>query len=96
VGAYGVAVYLLQIDANIFLEKLTYHVDMDDVIGGLLKSVVFAFFLTLISCYRGYRTRGGAQGVGLSTTQAVVTSSVTVLVLDYFLTAWILEYFPKF
>lgn len=95
-GAYFVSVVLLGLPEAPFLSKLYYYVDMDDVVGGLMKSVVFGFLLTILSCHRGYRTSGGAQGVGLSTTQAVVISSVTVLVTDYFLTSWILEFLPKF
>jgi phospholipid/cholesterol/gamma-HCH transport system permease protein len=94
VGAYFVAVYLLHIGPTVFVQKLTYYVDADDVIGGLIKAAIFGAVLGLISCQRGYRTDGGAEGVGRSTTQAVVISSVAILVLDYFLTSWILEVFP--
>lgn len=96
VGAYFVAVGLLNIEPTIFTQKLTYYVDTDDVIGGIIKAAAFGFVLSLLSCYRGYRTEGGAEGVGRSTTQAVVISSVSILVLDYFLTSWILEFFSEF
>jgi phospholipid/cholesterol/gamma-HCH transport system permease protein len=94
VGAYFVAVHLLHIEPVIFMQKLTYYVDADDVVGGLLKAAFFGVVLGLVSCHRGYRTQGGAEGVGRSTTQAVVISSVAILILDYFLTSWILELFP--
>ncbi len=93
-GAYFVSTVLLNIDSNTFIQKLQYYVDSDDLVGGLIKAAIFGFVLALISCHRGYRTDGGAEGVGRSTTQAVVISSVTILVLDYFLTSWILEIFP--
>lgn len=93
IGAYFVGVELLQIPAGPFMDKLYYHVDADDFIGGLVKAAIFGFFVTLISCYQGYVTKKGAAGVGRATTKAVVISSVTVLVLDYFLTSWILEFF---
>ncbi len=92
-GAYVVATGLLNIDPNAFMQKLTYYVDFDDVLGGMVKAAVFGFFLSMISCQRGYRTTKGAEGVGLSTTQAVVISSVSILIIDYFLTSWILEFF---
>lgn len=92
-GAYIVATGLLNIDPNAFMQKLTYYVDFDDVLGGMIKACVFGFFLSLISCERGYRTTKGAQGVGLATTQAVVIASVSILIIDYFLTSWILEFF---
>lgn len=95
-GAHFVAVQILGIPEVAFTKKLVYYVDADDFIGGLFKASVFGFFLALISCFRGYRTEGGAEGVGRSTTEAVVMSSVAVLVLNYFLTAFILEFFPEF
>ncbi len=91
-GAYVVSVYLLQIDPKSFTQKLLYYVDVSDLMGAMMKSVVFGALLSLISCHRGYRTYGGAQGVGRATTQAVVISSVTILIVDYFLTSWILEF----
>ncbi len=96
VGAYVITVHILGIPDISFIRRLLYYVDADDFIGGLLKSAVFGFTLTLISCFEGYRTEGGAEGVGRSTTRAVVVSSVTVLVVDYFLTALILNLLPEF
>jgi phospholipid/cholesterol/gamma-HCH transport system permease protein len=75
---------------------MDYFLDPSDVVQGIIKAAVFGFFLASISAFQGMRTRGGAEGVGRSTTRAVVISSVTVLVMDYFLTTWILEYFPNF
>lgn len=95
IGAYFVGVELLSIPAGPFMSKLYYYVDVDDFLGGLIKSAVFGFFIALISCYQGYIAKMGAAGVGRATTRAVVYSSVTVLVSDYFLTTWILEYFTK-
>jgi len=95
IGAYVVAIGLLNIDPHAFTQKLNYYVDGKDIIGGLIKAAFFGFLLSLISCHRGYRTEGGAAGVGKSTTQAVVVSSVSILILDYFLTSWILEFFTK-
>ncbi len=95
IGAYFVAVNLLHISPIAFQQKLTYYVDADDLVGSLIKAAVFGFILSLISCHRGYRTEGGAEGVGRATTQAVVIASVSILVVDYFLTSWILEIFPN-
>lgn len=95
IGAYFVGVELLQIPAGPFLQKLYYHVDVDDFIGGLVKAAFFGFFISLISCYQGFKATMGAAGVGRATTRAVVISSVVVLVSDYFLTSWILEFFGE-
>jgi phospholipid/cholesterol/gamma-HCH transport system permease protein len=86
-GTYIVAVKVLEINEAIFVEKIRYYVEVSDIVQGLFKSVVFAAILSLVCCYKGYNARGGAAGVGLVTTQAVVISSVAILVSDYFLAA---------
>lgn len=95
IGSYLVGIYLLGINAGAFMYRLYYYVDADDIWGGLIKAAVFGFLISAISCYVGFTTRGGAQGVGRSTTRAVVVSAVTILLVDYFLTTWILEYISK-
>ncbi len=95
IGAYIVGVYILHISEGLLLSKLYYYVDADDLISGMVKAAFFGFFIAAISCYEGYKTFGGAQGVGRQTTRAVVISSVCVLIMDYFLTSWIVEYFLK-
>ncbi|MBU4484622.1 ABC transporter permease [bacterium] len=92
VGAYLVGVNLLHINASEFMYDLYYYVDADDVLGGLIKAMIFGFLIALISCYMGYRASKGAEGVGKATTRAVVVSSVTILVVDYFVTTWVLEF----
>jgi phospholipid/cholesterol/gamma-HCH transport system permease protein len=62
-------------------------VEISDLFNGMIKSVVFGFILTLIGSYKGYYTKGGAEGVGKSTTESVVLASVLILVFDYILTA---------
>ncbi len=86
-GTYIVGVKLLRIDEAIFVQKIKYYIDVSDILQGLFKSSIFALILALVSCYKGYCAKGGAQGVGLVTTQAVVISSVAILISDYFLTA---------
>ena len=93
IGAYCVGVYLLAIPEGPFMTRLYDHVDADDVFGGLVKAAFFGFAIAAISCFQGYSARGGAAGVGKATTRSVVISAVTILILDYFLTTWILEYF---
>ena len=87
VGGYLVGVYLLQINPGVFMANLVEMVTLDDIFNGLIKSACFGLFLTVICCYKGITTTGGAEGVGRATTQAVVVSSVTILISDYFLTA---------
>jgi len=92
VGAYIVSIYLLGIDEGPFMNRLYYYVDTDDIWGGLIKAAAFGFMIAMMSCYMGFKTSGGARGVGRATTKAVVYSAVTVLITDYFLTTWILRY----
>ncbi len=89
-GGYGVAVYLENVDPGVFVENTKWLVDSKDIVQGLMKATVFGTALTLISCAQGFNATGGAKGVGMGTTRAVVGSFVTILVLDYFLTDIIL------
>jgi len=89
-GAYVVGVYLMGIDGGIFYARVTWIVDLDDVLQGLLKAAVFGFALTMIACRQGYYAEGGAAGVGRATNRAVVQASVAILILDYLLTAIII------
>lgn len=94
-GGWVVGVKLLGIHEGPFMNRLYYYVDPDDILGGLLKAAVFGFAISAVSCYQGFMTKEGAAGVGRATTRAVVFSAVTILLLDYFLTTWILEYISK-
>lgn len=91
-GAYVVSIYLLQIPEGPYLYRYRFIVDPNDFYQGLIKAVFFGVMISLIACYQGYHTKGGAQGVGRATTRAVVLGSVTVLVINYFLATWLLEW----
>jgi phospholipid/cholesterol/gamma-HCH transport system permease protein len=85
VGAYLYSIVLKQIDLGEFIEYFTYWTDPKDYIIGGTKAAVFGISLSLAACYQGYNARGGAKEVGRATTDAVVSGSVSVLVIDYFL-----------
>lgn len=85
VGAYVVAVLIMNVDGGQFIANFKWFVDPVDIEQGLIKSVIFGMMVTLIGCYQGYNAAGGGKGVGQATTRAVVMGSVTILVLDYFL-----------
>lgn len=89
-GGYGVAVWLEHVDPGVFVENARWLVDTKDLVQGVVKATVFGTALTVISCTQGFNASGGAKGVGIGTTRAVVGSFVTILILDYFLTDIIL------
>ena len=85
IGGYVVAIISYQIDLGQVLELFRHGVDPIDYIQGLIKAFFFGVTMATCSCYQGLNVRGGAKEVGLATTRAVVSTSVTVLVLDYLL-----------
>ena len=60
---------------------------MEDIFDGITKSFFFGLILSLVACYQGFYTKGGAEGVGRAATNSVVMSSVLILIADYFLTS---------
>ena len=85
-GGYLVSVYKLGFNASNYLQSTWDFVKPEDVISGLVKAAVFGFIITLMGCYHGYNSKGGAQGVGAATTNAVVSASILILSFDYILT----------
>ena len=88
-GGYFVGVNYLHIPSGPFINSMIKYTDYIDLVDGLIKSCVFGLILSFISCYKGYTAAKGAEGVGLATTQAVVLSSVLIMISDYFLTDWL-------
>ena len=88
-GGYFVGVKLLGINSGVYVSNTIKYVNLEDIYNGLLKSACFGLILSAIGCYKGFNASGGAEGVGRATTEAVVLSSVLILVNDYFLTALI-------
>ncbi|MCZ7583048.1 MAG: ABC transporter permease [Deltaproteobacteria bacterium] len=87
VGAMVVSNLLLDISPRLFYDSVISYVDLDDFTNGLIKATFFGAIVALVSSYKGYHATRGAEGVGRATTEAVVVSSVAVLISDYFLTA---------
>jgi phospholipid/cholesterol/gamma-HCH transport system permease protein len=84
-GAWLVAVVLEHVDQGQWIANLRDIVDPIDVIQGLIKGVFFGFLVALVGCFQGFNASGGGRGVGMGTTRAVVISSVSTLIMDYFL-----------
>lgn len=85
VGGWIIAAYKLLISSNQYWTDALNAINLSDVVGTLAKPVVFGFIISITGCYVGLRTEGGTQGVGKSTTQAVVSSSILVIAADFFL-----------
>lgn len=86
-GGYLVGVKLLGVGAGTYFSEMRTMVEMSDIRGGFLKSLSFGLIVTWVCTYKGFYTGYGAEGVGKATTEAVVLSSVLVLVWNYFMTA---------
>src|SRR5690606_32363795 len=86
VGAYIVGVGLLGIDYGPFDQRVRNLVKISDIVNGLIKAGAFGVVISFMGCYKGFYAAGGAKGVGEATTSAVVTSSITILIVDYFMT----------
>src|SRR5688572_23024199 len=92
VGGLVIARFVLRISSNLYLSSAWDGLTYMDVFGGLLKPLVFGAILSIVGCHCGLRTYGGTQGVGRSTTQAVVNASVLILIFDFLLSRIILIY----
>ncbi len=85
-GGFLVSVYKLDFNAASYLQNTVNSLVTQDVVSGLVKAAVFGFLVTLLGCYHGYNSKGGAQGVGKATTNAVVSASILILCFNYFIT----------
>ena len=93
-GAGLISIFSLKLSWPYFWRTVGGALVANDLVMGLTKPVAFGFILTSIGCYMGLNTRGGTQGVGLSTTRSVVAASVTILATDFFMTKVLLMLFP--
>jgi phospholipid/cholesterol/gamma-HCH transport system permease protein len=85
IGGGVTANQVFGLDYNVFWTSVRNGIEIEDILGGVIKPIFFGLVIGTISCYRGLSTTGGTVGVGRSTTRAVVHSSITVIILDFFL-----------
>jgi phospholipid/cholesterol/gamma-HCH transport system permease protein len=85
-GGWLIAVFQLRVASSLYWSSIIEGLYMDDAIMGLVKPFCLGYVIVTIGCYVGLRTRGGTQGVGRATTQAVVAASVAVIAVDFFVT----------
>lgn len=84
-GGWVTAVALYSVSSSVFMSSVRDAITTDDLIGGIVKPIVFSLIIGTIACRQGLSTEGGTVGVGRSTTRAVVMASITVIIADYFL-----------
>ena len=78
------------VSASFYIDQVSNTILIDDFLSGVIKAIFFGFFISLIACYQGLATGGGTEGVGRSTTQAVVYASIVIFISDFFLTKFFL------
>ena len=88
-GGYCVSVYVLALPPHLYFQEIRHYVGLHDFISGIVKALFFGGILAIWACRTGFLASGGAAGVGRAVTRAVVSASMTILVADYFLTAWL-------
>lgn len=85
-GGFIIATVKLGFNSRTYIANTLNFLQTEDFVSGLAKAAVFGVLITLMGCYQGYNSKGGAQGVGAATTSAVVAASVLILAFDYVLT----------
>jgi phospholipid/cholesterol/gamma-HCH transport system permease protein len=97
IGAMLVVKLEFNISYSFFYAKILETITLADLFTGMAKTIVFAFFIAISACWKGLNTEGGTQGVGRTTTWVVVTSSIFIMIADFFLTKFfIITVFPKY
>lgn len=89
-GGMLVGTILLNISPRLYYNYSLKFLGLEDFIAGLLKTFVFGAIIGILGCFYGFRTTGGAEGVGKSTTHAVVSTLIAILIFNYLLTSWIM------
>ena len=84
-GGWVTATLLYSVPSTIFINSVRDAITTDDLIGGVVKPIVFSLIIGTLACRQGLNTEGGTVGVGRSTTRAVVMASIVVIIADYFL-----------
>ncbi len=85
-GGWLVSILYLGIDSFFYWTWAVEAIQAEDIVLGLTKPVVFGFTIAMVGCYAGFHTKGGTVGVGVSTTQAMVSSSILILATDFLIT----------
>jgi len=93
-GGALIAIVMLGLDSHQYWSNAWQSLAFEDVLMGLVKPIFFGFVVASVGCYYGLSAKGGTQGVGRATTQAVVAASILIVVLDLFITRFLMTWFP--
>lgn len=86
-GGFVVGTQSLDFNSGVYVKTTVDFLQLDDVTSGLIKASVFGFIIAIMGCFHGFNSKGGAQGVGRATTNAVVTASILILAANYVMTS---------
>ncbi len=95
VGGAAVSIFMLGQDGSQYFHTAYQSLVFADILQGLVKPLFFGFIIATIGCYYGMTTRGGTQGVGRSTTQAVVVSSILIIMTDFVISRFMIGIFGR-
>lgn len=84
-GGFFYNVYLMDVNRILYIRNTLLYIELWDIAGGLIKAAVFGVIIALIGCWQGLRAEGGAEGVGKATTKTVVIASISILIVNFFL-----------
>lgn len=84
-GGFFYNVYIMGVNRILYIRSTVHYVELWDIAGGLIKAAVFGVIIALIGCWQGLRAEGGAEGVGKATTKTVVIASISILIVNFFL-----------
>ncbi len=85
-GGYVVAIFVAKISTTLYMATIKERLVFGNIFIGLLKPVIFSFFIAFIACYRGFTAEGGTKGVGRATTESVVATSISILIVNFIIT----------
>ncbi len=86
-GGFAIGVFMLGANPVLYMEKTFEFMELNDVFSGIFKAMVFGFIISIVGCYEGFYTEGGAEGVGSATTRSVVLGFMLIFIANYILTA---------
>jgi phospholipid/cholesterol/gamma-HCH transport system permease protein len=95
-GGYFLCIKVLGLDEAIFWHKTQFWLEPRHINEGLFKGAIFGFIFSTVCCFKGFFTKGGAKGVGDATNEGVVISMVSIIVIDYFATKFVIWFVRTF